>query len=66
MAGQAGLGGASLVAHRALVAAARGDRESARMLLAQVPPGAASDPLLSSVIQATRQLLQRPPSPASR
>jgi len=53
---RAGLGGASLVLHRALVAAARGDMASARRLLDQAPPEAASDPMLASVRQAVIRL----------
>ena len=55
----AGLSGASLTLHRALVAAAAGDQDTARRLLAEAPASASLDPVLGSVASAVRQLLNR-------
>jgi Tfp pilus assembly protein PilF len=55
----AGLGGAQLHAHEALVAAARGDRVAAYRALGQLPERAITgDPTIAEVVRVTRSLLE--------
>lgn len=51
-------------AHAALIAVAKGDREGARLALAQISPAAlAADPAIVPVVSYVREALAQPPAP---